>query len=271
MTHNPLAKSAAPSSTLLKYLRAQSQGQPFFSANHAPHHGARAITPSPGAHAGLSLFRRLRSSSRSMATFAPILEASLLPQLNSLFSSRLFTSSASLTEGDVSSNSHLYPKTRPTYCTTPSARSLRSAHTAANGSASEGWSSIKGWRRYLDSSKKKASTTSGSNLQPDDIPPLTGFLDDSPSLGRVVPRLNELRLRCTEFDEHGEVMMTNREFRKSELIAKVCFTHSSKPCRETTVLRAHHHSTIRNLTNISSTASHPAISAKSTLPSSPQS
>ena len=32
---------------------------------------------------------------------------------------------------------------------------------------------------------------------------------------------NELRLRCTEFDENGNVTLVNGEFRKSELIAKV--------------------------------------------------
>ena len=32
---------------------------------------------------------------------------------------------------------------------------------------------------------------------------------------------NELKLRCTEFDENGNVTLTNADFRKSELIAKV--------------------------------------------------
>jgi magnesium transporter len=53
------------------------------------------------------------------------------------------------------------------------------------------------------------------------MPPLQGFLDDSPGMGgRIVKPSNELKLRCTEFDEHGNVTLVNGEFRKSELIAK---------------------------------------------------
>lgn len=231
MKHSFLRECAAPSSTLLKYLRAQCRGQPFFSANHAPHHTARPSASSNGAYTCHALHRRRNSSSRSMATFAPSLEASLIPQLNSLFSTRSSTSSARTAEEDASPQSHLSPASRSYYHQRTLAPPIRSAHTSADKSAGEGWSSIKGWRRYWGNSKKK-SNSAASNLQPDDIPPLTGFLDDSPSLGRVVPRLNELRLRCTEFDEHGEVMMTNREFRKSELIAKVYSIHSPQYCRD---------------------------------------
>ncbi|OCL15399.1 hypothetical protein AOQ84DRAFT_248591, partial [Glonium stellatum] len=39
-------------------------------------------------------------------------------------------------------------------------------------------------------------------------------------LGRVSRPTNELKLRCTEFDEHGNVTLINGEFKKSELIAK---------------------------------------------------
>jgi magnesium transporter len=53
------------------------------------------------------------------------------------------------------------------------------------------------------------------------MPPLQGFLDDSPGMGgRIIKPSNELKLRCTEFDEHGNVTLVNGEFRKSELIAK---------------------------------------------------
>ena len=37
---------------------------------------------------------------------------------------------------------------------------------------------------------------------------------------------NELKLRCTEFDENGNVTLVNGEFKKSELIAKVFDTSS---------------------------------------------
>ena len=52
------------------------------------------------------------------------------------------------------------------------------------------------------------------------------FLDDvgNTSFGRrkIVKGANELRLRCTEFDENGNVTFMDGEFKKSELIAKVC-------------------------------------------------
>lgn len=43
------------------------------------------------------------------------------------------------------------------------------------------------------------------------------------NLGRALAAksLNEPRLRCTEFDENGNVTLVNGEYRKSELIAKV--------------------------------------------------
>ncbi|KAK7625243.1 inner membrane magnesium transporter MRS2, mitochondrial precursor [Phyllosticta citricarpa] len=39
-------------------------------------------------------------------------------------------------------------------------------------------------------------------------------------MARVLRPINEPRLRCTEFDENGNVTLVNGEFRKSELIAK---------------------------------------------------
>jgi hypothetical protein len=49
--------------------------------------------------------------------------------------------------------------------------------------------------------------------------------EDSPgsagsSLGRMLRPTNELKMRCTELDEHGNVTLVSGEFKKSELIAK---------------------------------------------------
>lgn len=44
----------------------------------------------------------------------------------------------------------------------------------------------------------------------------------SGSLGRIMRPANELKMRCTELDEHGNVTLVSGEFKKSELIAKVC-------------------------------------------------
>ena len=60
-------------------------------------------------------------------------------------------------------------------------------------------------------------------LKPDDLPPLPAFMSDgTTTLGRSAGKAsNELKLRCTEFDENGNVTLVNGEFKKSELIAKV--------------------------------------------------
>ena len=74
------------------------------------------------------------------------------------------------------------------------------------------------WRRL----RPQSSNTGSRKLLQDDLPPLPGFLDDSAGLGgRKIKPSNELKLRCTEFDENGNVTLVNGEFRKSELIAKV--------------------------------------------------
>ena len=62
-------------------------------------------------------------------------------------------------------------------------------------------------------------------LKTGDSPALPSFLDDTgnTSLARrkTVKGANELKLRCTEFDENGNVTFMDGEFKKSELIAKV--------------------------------------------------
>ena len=60
--------------------------------------------------------------------------------------------------------------------------------------------------------------------KPEEPPPLPSFLDDvnGTSLGRSkATKVNELKLRCTEFNEDGKVTLVNGEFKKTELIAKV--------------------------------------------------
>ncbi|TGO47137.1 hypothetical protein BOTNAR_0541g00050 [Botryotinia narcissicola] len=75
------------------------------------------------------------------------------------------------------------------------------------------------WPFKLWSSKRD-----GKPLQPDDLPHLSedGREIDVFSLGRSVSvkAASEPRLRCTELDENGNVVLVNGEFKKSELIAK---------------------------------------------------
>ena len=79
------------------------------------------------------------------------------------------------------------------------------------------------WRRPWVSRKGRPDLKSSNSV------PLPSFLDDTAStnIGRrkAVKGANELRLRCTEFDQNGNVTFMDGEFRKSELIAKVCRIH----------------------------------------------
>lgn len=78
------------------------------------------------------------------------------------------------------------------------------------------------WGKASSSASRLASRT--ANLKPEDLPPndLRGpgsiF---SPSRTQAAKAALEPRLRCTEVDENGEVILVDGEFKKSELIAKV--------------------------------------------------
>ena len=68
-----------------------------------------------------------------------------------------------------------------------------------------------------------------------DLPPLPNFLDDvgGMHLGRnkTGKAGNELKLRCTELDVKGNVTLMDGEFKKTELIAKVCVeVHDNCDC-----------------------------------------
>ncbi|EEP79672.1 conserved hypothetical protein [Uncinocarpus reesii 1704] len=64
------------------------------------------------------------------------------------------------------------------------------------------------------------------HLNPDDLPPSGGFEEGQEcnpfTVGRklALKTSNEPRLRCTEFDENGNVTLVSEEFKKSELIQK---------------------------------------------------
>ena len=79
---------------------------------------------------------------------------------------------------------------------------------------------LPGWWRYWSGNK----TPRGRQL-----PPLASFLDASTNqTGRMLKATNEPRLRCTEFNENGNVTLVNGEFKKSELIAKVGEIHDRR-------------------------------------------
>ncbi|KAK5162399.1 Protein arg-6, mitochondrial, partial [Oleoguttula sp. CCFEE 6159] len=95
---------------------------------------------------------------------------------------------------------------------------LALGRTFSSSSRGQSWLSF--WRGWHLRRQKQSSP-----LQPDDLPPLAGFLDDNASFGRILKPTNDLKLRCTEFDENGNVTLVNGEFKKSELIAKSVFMY----------------------------------------------
>ena len=69
----------------------------------------------------------------------------------------------------------------------------------------------------------------GRPLRPDDLPGSIHGREDGGdtsmfSLGRTISAkaATQPKLRCTELDENGNVVLASGEFKKSELIAKVC-------------------------------------------------
>lgn len=108
---------------------------------------------------------------------------------------------------------------------TPSARKQFSiSSNAAKAKASDPTDdSEKPWQEKVwDSTAKKG----GKPLQPDDLPGHHQPCDDGPSMFNnrrtlAAKAALEPRLRCTEVDENGEVILVDGEFKKTELIAKV--------------------------------------------------
>ncbi|EMD69046.1 hypothetical protein COCSADRAFT_76438 [Bipolaris sorokiniana ND90Pr] len=75
-----------------------------------------------------------------------------------------------------------------------------------------------GWNIFNSAKMRKLA-----QLQPPPPPPddsSSGSSGFGSSLGRIMRPTNELKMRCTELDEHGNVTLVSGEFKKSELIAK---------------------------------------------------
>jgi magnesium transporter len=95
------------------------------------------------------------------------------------------------------------------------------SHTAAlHRRAFSSTSSTKAWELF-----GRRQPRESRSLPPP--PPLSEVMGDAPipigfeSLGRMTRAANELKMRCTELDDQGNVTMVSGEFKKSELIAKV--------------------------------------------------
>jgi len=76
-----------------------------------------------------------------------------------------------------------------------------------------------GWKIFNSAKMRKLAQLQAPQPPPEETSSgTTGF---GSSLGRIMRPTNELKMRCTELDEHGNVTLVSGEFKKSELIAKV--------------------------------------------------
>lgn len=191
-----------PSSTLLRVLRTQSENICFFTQNkqangYTINTAPRRIPPAKTLPRGQPSRRYLSTSPCSQAT----VEASVL--------SLDFLRPAWKAEPPAF--------TRPGQQVT-SAHQLRNSLNGARHASTDTWLLL---RRLWGFNRRRPADA----LKPNDLPSFPGFLGDGSetTLGRSIAgkASNELKLRCTEIDENGNVTLVNGEFKKAELIAKV--------------------------------------------------
>jgi magnesium transporter len=73
------------------------------------------------------------------------------------------------------------------------------------------------WDMFKSKRQRKLAELQAPSPPTEDSPGSTGY---GSGLGRIMRPTNELKMRCTELDEHGNVTLVSGEFKKSELIAK---------------------------------------------------
>ncbi len=198
---------SAPSSSLLRFLKSQSEEVCYFTPNHSP-----------------TLRRRLQSQLPQTSLYHTRIDH-LPPSTRSLSTSH--RRRATVEPPILSTNfSHIVPRQEV----------ITQCSTATTSRAGDFGPSV---FQDIATNRRCASTDSrpllkrlwnlnrekpDSALKPNDLSPLPSFLDDGAgtTLGRSKGKAaNELKLRCTEINEKGVVTLVNGEFKKSELIAKV--------------------------------------------------
>ena len=118
-------------------------------------------------------------------------------------------------------NQLLQPKSHPYQSIARIKKASYENFLPAHRTASTSWHN---WRERVLGRKKKGHKP----LEPDDLPdtfcPREDGGDFMFSLGRHISAkaaAQHSKLRCTELDENGNVVLASGEFKKSELIAKV--------------------------------------------------
>jgi magnesium transporter len=194
-----------PSSSLLRFLQFQSEGRCFFSANSQGFAFDHGSPPGPQQHTA----KRLGTPKPSSHLWATIPKPA--------------TCEASLLNLEF-----LIPRVTLPPAIRPSLGSPRPLAKVTRRSAKH---SIGGYR-YASESHSADWLRRAFGRKVNRRRPLKGvegpYGDEGAeatayALGRTMSAkaANEQKLRCTEFDENGNVVLVNGEFKKSELIAKV--------------------------------------------------
>lgn len=172
-----------PSTTLLRFLRSQSEALCFFSQNsvdttYIPRCFGERFTPSYGT-------ATLEANLLNLDFFFP--RASRCRKPAGISSSRLKTA-------------------------------VGSFRNASSTSPKLGWFK-KIWKKERDECDRQRSSSRSSYDRSTD--------NEMFGHGRSVlsKAINEPRLRCTELDEYGNVVLASGEFKKTELIARVLFPY----------------------------------------------
>ncbi|BCS02893.1 CorA family magnesium transporter [Aspergillus luchuensis] len=194
-------KPSAPSASLLRFLRSQSDSF-FFTANPAT--CGRSLNNDPRSHHQHHAFSLSRTSDWTSINPAPCrasLESCLFP-LPGLSSRNRGTT--------VRCRASLAQRSSPSPFSLPNAQFSRASSTKSKSL----------WRRLFDFKRNKTAESKSYLRQPPAL--INDGTEGSFNIGRglVAKASNEPRLRCTEFDSTGNVTLVNGEFKKSELIAK---------------------------------------------------
>ena len=209
MRHALGSSVSAPSSSILCFLRSQSEQACFFTPNTR----ATACQSSSlrGARVPLGKKSQALPYARRHLTMSSCRQASVESSLLNLDFLRPYASRGSSRFSALASRNLPAP-----FGSTPeNMGSSRYVSTDTRPLWKRPWKDK--WRREDPALKSSDSLA------------LPSFLDDagSTNFGRrkKIKGANELKLRCTEFDENGNVTFMDGEFKKSELIAKVCMSN----------------------------------------------
>lgn len=212
-----------PSLGLLRFLRSQTENLAFFSPSHGP---AGTLGPaSRGAFCAAS--RKPLRASRAASSSSAAAAAAAGPDHPVCLQASVF---------DLE---RLLP-TRTPQAPPPNLRLRRPQPFAAPAAlAGSRWASTDrapptgpaGWEKRPWGCSGSTRKTHDSALKPDDLPESDGDGDNNSMFNKrrqlSAKAALEPRLRCTEVDEHGEAVLVDGEFKKSELVARVSGLFSS--------------------------------------------